>query len=521
MGIPIDPVTEDEVLSRIIGDLNKGCGGWVVTPNLDQMRVLNQRPNLLDIAGEASLIIADGMPVVWASRLQGTPLPARVAGSDLVWSLTAAAARVGASVFLLGGSPGSAESAAAILARQNPNLRIAGTLCPAMGFERDPAIVEGVCEAVAKTEPDIVYSCFGFPKQEWMIGQLRRRLPRTWFLGVGGSLSMVAGELPRAPKWMQRAGLEWIHRLALEPQRLFRRYLIQDAPFAMRLFCNALYSRWSSNRRKSQIVLTKRPFSELSSAIADASIFAAGGRRLQDETSRCLIDRYESIGASTWRRKRQTWRSGFRRLSWQLLTGSTAAAKRLVDIIVSLILLILLSPLFAAITAFIKADSRGPVIFRQPRVGKWGQVFQMYKFRSMCTDAEHRKSQLLDQNEMDGGVIFKMKYDPRVTRVGKIIRRCSLDELPQLWNVLKGEMSLVGPRPPVPAEVSCYTLGERRRLEVKPGITCIWQVSGRSHLPFERQVELDVEYIESQTMWGDVKLLFKTVPAVLMGHGAY
>lgn len=145
----------------------------------------------------------------------------------------------------------------------------------------------------------------------------------------------------------------------------------------------------------------------------------------------------------------------------------------------------------------------------------------MYKFRSMCADAERRKKELLDHNEMHGGIIFKMKSDPRVTRMGKIIRRGSLDELPQLWNVLKGDMSLVGPRPPVPPEVSRYSLGERRRLDVKPGITCIWQVSGRSQLPFQRQVELDVVYIESQTIWGDIKLLLKTVPAVLLGRGAY
>jgi lipopolysaccharide/colanic/teichoic acid biosynthesis glycosyltransferase len=122
---------------------------------------------------------------------------------------------------------------------------------------------------------------------------------------------------------------------------------------------------------------------------------------------------------------------------------------------------------------------------------------------------------------MDGGVIFKMKHDPRITRVGRYIRRASIDELPQLWNVLKGDMSLVGPRPPVPSEVSQYTLSDRRRLEAKPGITCVWQVSGRSDIPFEQQVELDFAYIESQSLWMDIKLLLKTIPAVLLGRGAY
>jgi len=145
----------------------------------------------------------------------------------------------------------------------------------------------------------------------------------------------------------------------------------------------------------------------------------------------------------------------------------------------------------------------------------------MYKFRSMHQDAEHKKKDLLLKNEMVGGVIFKMKDDPRISRVGKILRRYSIDELPQLLNVLKGDMSLVGPRPPLPSEVELYTLAERRRLDVEPGITCIWQVSGRSEIPFDKQVELDIAYIDSQSVWGDVKLLLRTLPTVLKGRGAY
>jgi len=201
--------------------------------------------------------------------------------------------------------------------------------------------------------------------------------------------------------------------------------------------------------------------------------------------------------------------------------ASAGIGKRLIDVAGAALSMVVLAPLFLVIAVLIKLESHGPVLFRQTRIGKWGRSFTMYKFRSMCADAERRKNGLLGQNEMHGGVIFKMKCDPRITRIGRIIRRGSLDELPQLWNVLKGDMSLVGPRPPVPAEVSRYSLGERRRLDVKPGITCIWQVSGRSQLPFQRQVELDLAYIESQTLLGDFKLLLKTVPAVLLGRGAY
>ena len=195
--------------------------------------------------------------------------------------------------------------------------------------------------------------------------------------------------------------------------------------------------------------------------------------------------------------------------------------KRLIDIVGSFFLLFVLAPFLAAISALIKIDSPGPALFTQVRVGKWGRTFKMYKFRSMHQDAEHKKKDLLLKNEMAGGVIFKMKDDPRISRVGKILRRYSIDEIPQLLNVLKGDMSLVGPRPPLPSEVELYTLAERRRLDVEPGITCIWQVSGRSEIPFDKQVELDIAYIDSQSVWGDVKLLLKTLPTVLKGRGAY
>jgi lipopolysaccharide/colanic/teichoic acid biosynthesis glycosyltransferase len=243
---------------------------------------------------------------------------------------------------------------------------------------------------------------------------------------------------------------------------------------------------------------------------------AIGGR--SENLRAMVIARYANLESGIgWYR---------RRVHLKNLISVTAAAslvfgKRLIDLIGAALLLAILSPLFLLIGVLIKLESAGPALFPQTRVGKWGKQFTMYKFRSMCADAESRKDELLDQNEMHGGVIFKMKRDPRITRIGRIIRRGSLDELPQLWNVLKGEMSLVGPRPPVPAEVEAYSLSERRRLDAKPGITCIWQVSGRSQLTFLQQVELDVTYIESQSIRGDLKLLLQTVPAVLTGRGAY
>ncbi|HON62207.1 MAG TPA: sugar transferase, partial [Deltaproteobacteria bacterium] len=168
-----------------------------------------------------------------------------------------------------------------------------------------------------------------------------------------------------------------------------------------------------------------------------------------------------------------------------------------------------------------KLTDRGPVLYWQTRVGKWGQEFWFPKFRSMCVDADKLREKILDQSHHKDSITFKMKHDPRITLVGRIIRKTSMDELPQLWNVLKGEMSLVGPRPPLPEEVDRYTLADRRRLDVKPGLTCIWQVSGRGDVPFAKQVEYDVQYIESQSLLLDLRLLLKTVTAVLTGRGAY
>ena len=189
--------------------------------------------------------------------------------------------------------------------------------------------------------------------------------------------------------------------------------------------------------------------------------------------------------------------------------------KRLIDIICSFMGLLALSPLFIIIAIIIKFTSKGPVFFSQKRVGKYGREFDMYKFRSMVVNAEELKEKLANQNEMSGPM-FKMKDDPRVTKVGKFIRKTSIDELPQLWNVLKGDMSLVGPRPSLPKEVAQFEDWMHRRLEVKPGLTCYWQVSGRNNIDFEDWMKLDIRYVEERNLWIDIKLILKTV-SVLFG----
>ena len=184
--------------------------------------------------------------------------------------------------------------------------------------------------------------------------------------------------------------------------------------------------------------------------------------------------------------------------------------KRGIDVIVAGVGLILLSPIITIVACAIKITSKGPIFFLQKRVGKNGELFNMYKFRSMVVNAEELKEKLKHKNEMSGPM-FKMKDDPRVTKVGKFIRKTSLDELPQLWNVLKGDMSLVGPRPSLPKEVEQFDSWMFKRLTVRPGLTCYWQVSGRNNIDFEDWMKLDVKYVEERNLWIDIKLIFKTV----------
>ncbi|MVB10730.1 UDP-glucose:undecaprenyl-phosphate glucose-1-phosphate transferase [Caprobacter fermentans] len=194
--------------------------------------------------------------------------------------------------------------------------------------------------------------------------------------------------------------------------------------------------------------------------------------------------------------------------------------KRFFDITLSIMGIVFLLPLFFLTACAIKLDSRGPVIYTQMRAGRNGKPFKLYKFRSMCPDAEEQLKNIRYLNEADGPV-FKISNDPRVTRVGRFIRKGSIDELPQLINILKGEMSIVGPRPPLFREVEQYTPYQMQRLRVTPGLTCYWQISGRSNVSFERWVSLDLQYIRERCLWIDFKTILKTVPAVLFGMGAY
>jgi N-acetylglucosaminyldiphosphoundecaprenol N-acetyl-beta-D-mannosaminyltransferase len=242
IGMAVDRVDEREAVETILDACETDRGGVVMTPNLQHLSSYRTSSEVREAFDDAELVVADGMPLVWASRLQRTPLPERVAGSDLIWSLSTAAAERGRSVFLLGGNPGAAERAAEILQERAPGLDVAGVACPRVG-DGDESDLEAAAARLERAQPDLVYVGLPLGKQLHAVPRLRAAAPRSWFLGLGASLSFVAGDVRRAPVWMRRTGLEWTWRLSQEPARLWRRYLTDALPCAAVLFAGALRER--------------------------------------------------------------------------------------------------------------------------------------------------------------------------------------------------------------------------------------------------------------------------------------
>jgi N-acetylglucosaminyldiphosphoundecaprenol N-acetyl-beta-D-mannosaminyltransferase len=262
-GVRIHAIDERTCIEHILDELAAGRGGFVVTPNVDHLRRCRNDRSFSALVTEASVVVADGMPLIWASRLQATPLPGRVAGSDLISSLSGAAAGQGRSIFLLGGVEGTAEAAAAVLREKYPRLTVAGTSCPAPGFENDETAMRKIVEQLQSAKPDIVYVALGSPKQEQVIDRIRRTLPGAWWLGVGVSFSFLCGNVRRAPVWMRKIGLEWLHRMMQEPRRLAKRYLL-GIPFAGAMLTRSLLRGIPNRLFKKQIATEIGPEAEAS-----------------------------------------------------------------------------------------------------------------------------------------------------------------------------------------------------------------------------------------------------------------
>ncbi|HUY65155.1 MAG TPA: WecB/TagA/CpsF family glycosyltransferase [Acidimicrobiales bacterium] len=240
MGLQLDDLDEAQVVDHVMTSLSARLGGWMATPNVNILMQVRSDPELADIVAQADLVLADGMPLVWASRLQGTPLRQRVPGSDLLKSLSVGAAAKGFSIFLLGDDDPTTARAAANLMERAPGLVVAGRYSPPWGYEHDAAETERIVAELWVAAPDIVFVALGCPKQERLMHRLRPLFPSTWFVGIGAGLAMASGDFPVAPDWMRRAGLEWVHRLRLEPRRLFKRYLLHNAPFAVTMLVRSM-----------------------------------------------------------------------------------------------------------------------------------------------------------------------------------------------------------------------------------------------------------------------------------------
>lgn len=388
-------------------------------------------------------LLPDGSGLQLAAMLCGRRFAENLNGTDLFPPLCQAAARRGRSIYFLGSAPGVAAAAAEAAQSMAPDLMIAGA---EHGFFQ-PHEEDAVIRRINQSGADVLLVALGSPLQELWIRKNRDRLSPRVLIGVGAQFDFWSGRVTRAPRMLRWAGLEWLFRLAMEPRRMFRRYIVGNPVF----------------------------------------MFRAARHALQN---------------------------------WRVQSDRFATSKRALDVGTAIVGLTLGAPLFLALALAIKLDSRGPVLFRQTRIGKGGRPFDIVKFRSMAIDAQARRASLLSDSDRQGAC-FKMRRDPRVTRVGRFLRRFSLDELPQLINILRGDMSVVGPRPGLPEEVAAYSERAAGRLAVKPGLTGLWQVSGRADVGFERMIEMDLAYAKSRSIYLDLMLIGLTARAVVTGRGAY
>ncbi len=377
-----------------------------------------------------------------AAKLEKSRFTENLNGTDLFPAIVSAAAERKMKVYFFGCRPGIAEKAAIAAVALNKNLQIAGTRNGFFSARDENAIIDSINASGA----DVLLVGLGVPLQDIWIARNRHRLSAKVVFGVGAQFDFWSGSISRAPSSLRRLGMEWIWRLAVEPKRMFSRYVIGNPVFVGRSFLSTFKKQFPS-----------------------------------------IFDNF---------------------------------AKRSLDLILSGGALVGLMPLIGLIALAIRLETKGPIFFTQLRVGQHGKIFKIYKFRSMYLDAEARRQAVLHLSERKG-VCFKSKNDPRITKVGKILRRLSLDELPQILNVWKGDMAIVGPRPALPQEVAAYPIIALGRLESKPGLTGLWQVSGRAEIDFDRMINMDLAYGRTRNIFSDLAMIALTFRALITGRGAY
>ncbi len=471
LDVPFANVSLEACLASFEAMLHSEQGHNVFFINAHCLNTTFESADYWQTLHDADLVLPDGSGIAKSCKQQGNSLQANLNGTDLFPVLCQFLAEQQKSVYLLGASEEVNQAVQQWIRSNYPDLTIAGAR---NGYFTDAQEAE-VVAAINDSGADMLLVGLGVPKQELWCQRWKSKLSTKINLAVGGLFDYYSGRIPRAPLWMRQRGIEWVWRLIQEPKRLFKRYVIGNPIFVYRIR--------QHHKIKHQV---KQQFSLL-----DDKQIANMKRRTQLKV-----------------------------LAWRIDRWLHDAIKRATDIIGSICALSLLLPLLPLLAIVIKLDSPGPIFFGQIRAGVRGRPFRLWKLRTMCIDAEAQRAKLESQNEMQGGVTFKMKNDPRITRVGRVLRKYSLDELPQLWNVLLGDMALVGPRPALHSEIQQYTLAQRNRLDVKPGLTSDWVIAGRNSIPFERQAELDTDYVYHRSFWRDLNLLIKTLPALISGKGA-
>ena len=561
----------------------------IVTVNMDFIDRAKRDEELRYIIKSSNIVTADGMPIIWVSKLFGKPLKERVTGSDLTPILIKEAEKNEVPLFFLGGTIKENEIAIKNLKRDYPKLKT-GNFSP----EVKPLLAmenEEILEKIAEIKPKILFLSLGSKAEKWarMNRDQLEEIGVKAVIGVGATIKFLAGTVNRAPLWMQKNGLEWFYRLMQEPTHLYKRY----SRNFVALVAEVVHELWRSSEQEfNGIIYNRRVFA--SPIVEDLKIPEKGVLQLKlknkiqvyhlnkykkrlhnviygDEIQKVEIDflRVTFLDSAALgyllRMNQEMSMLGkelkILRISPQLYNlfkfrklddfidmdfyvqrkppeldikyleeyrnkeilndGLYFFNKRIIDLAGTTVGLALSAPIVLLAGLAIKLEDGGPIFFKQVRVGKGGKPFYIYKLRSMVLNAEELKVQLEDKAEIKGK-IFKMKNDPRITKVGKFLRKTSIDEMPQFYNVFKGEMSLVGPRPAIDHEVGKYSYEECGRVvKVKPGITGITQIRERldGKLNFEEQIKYDFEYIEKRNSLLDLWILFKTVYAVLKGSG--
>lgn len=468
--IEFDNLTRNEILKNIKTSVDKQLKKTIYFINADCLNKSQNEPVYKHVLQKGDYILAEGSGINIACNILNNPLKENLNGTDLFPYICSLAQKQSYKIYLYGAKEGIAKRTKIELLKKYKRLQIVGVHHGYVKTQDIPKLIQEINQSRA----DILFVALGSAIQELFIENYKSHINVKLFLGVGGLFDFYSKSIKRAPLFIREIGFEWTYRMLQEPQRMWKRYIIGNPRFLYRVY------QYKKNSNKN-----------------------------------ILIENYlENYDEHTFDYK-------YKSFLWNFKLNCSSIFKRLMDIFISSMMIVLFFPLFCLLGLIITIESKGSVIFCQNRVGLKGKIFKMYKFRSMIIHASRLQEKLLNKNESKDGVLFKIKDDPRITKIGKFIRKTSIDELPQLFNVIKGEMSLVGPRPPLESEVELYSIEDRKRLDIKPGITCIWQVSGRSNIPFKQQVLMDKKYIKEHGFFYDIIILLKTIPAILFSKGSY